>query len=418
MSSVPLILPGAAALARLAPSPVRPAARAICPSSRPVGDAALRVALFSGNYNCVRDGANRALNRLIGHVLSRGHGARVYSPAIAEPAFAPAGDLVPVASLAIPGRPEYRLAPRLPGAAAADVRGFAPDIVHVSAPDGLNAGAIRLARRMGVPVVASMHTRFETYFEYYGLGLLRRPAEAWLRRFYNRCDMVLVPNAGIADEMRAGGVTSPMRIWSRGVDPRQFSPAWRDDGWRRRMGIAPHEVAVLFFGRLVAEKGLAMYEAVIAGLRARGLRVRPLVIGDGPERDRFARRLEGAVMTGHLGGEALGRAVASADLFVNPSLTEAFGNVTLEAMASGVPVVAADVAATRALIDDGQSGLLVSPRDTVAYVEAAATLIADRGRAAALAGAALAATRSFDWPATLDAVIAGYRSAALSANRA
>ena len=209
-----------------------------------------------------------------------------------------------------------------------------------------------------------------------------------------------------------------MRIWSRGVDPRQFSPAWRDDGWRRRMGIAPHEVAVLFFGRLVAEKGLAMYEAVIAGLRARGLRVRPLVVGDGPERDRFARRLEGAVMTGHLGGDALGRAVASADLFVNPSLTEAFGNVTLEAMASGVPVVAADVAATRALIDDGQSGLLVSPRDTAAYVEAAATLIADRGRAAALAGAALTATRGFDWPATLDAVIAGYRSAALSANRA
>lgn len=417
MTSVLLSMPKAAALARLAPSPTRLLPRALCPTVRPVGDAALRVALFSGNYNCVRDGANRALNRLIGHALSRGHGARVYSPAIAEPAFPPAGDLVPVASLAIPGRPEYRLALRLPRATAADVRAFAPDIVHVSAPDGLNTGAIRLARRMGVPVVASMHTRFETYFEYYGLGLLRRPAEAWLRGFYNRCDMVLVPNAGIADEMRAGGVTSPMRIWSRGVDPQQFGPHGRDHAWRRRMGLAAHEVAVLFFGRLVAEKGLAMYEAVIAGLRARGLPVRPLVIGDGPERERFARRLDGAVMTGHLGGKALGRAVASADLFVNPSLTEAFGNVTLEAMASGVPVVAADVAATRALIDNGHSGLLVPPRDAAAYIEAAATLIANPERAAALAHNALATARGFDWAATLDAVIDGYRDVARAVNR-
>ena len=160
-----------------------------------------------------------------------------------------------------------------------------------------------------------------------------------------------------------------------------------------------------------------MYEAVIAGLRARGLPVRPLVIGDGPERERFARRLDGAVMTGHLGGKALGRAVASADLFVNPSLTEAFGNVTLEAMASGVPVVAADVAATRALIDNGHSGLLVPPRDAAAYIEAAATLIANPERAAALAHNALATARGFDWAATLDAVIDGYRDVARAVNR-
>ena len=402
-----------ATLPRLAratsPAPTRPGS--ILPvrlGTAPV--APLKIALFSGNYNCVRDGANRALNRLIGHVLTRGHQARVYSPVVARPAFQPAGDLVPVASLPIPGRPEYRLAARLPAATAADVRAFSPDLIHVSAPDGLNAGAIRLARTLGIPVVASMHTRFETYFEYYGLGLLRRPAEAWLRRFYNRCDMVLVPNADIAAEMRAGGITAPTRIWSRGVDRAQFTPEHRSLAWRRAAGIADHEVAILFFGRLVAEKGLAMFARTMAALTARGLPVRALVVGDGPERERFARQLGDGVFTGHLDGAALGQAVASADIFVNPSLTEAFGNVTLEAMASGVPIVAANVPSTRALIETGISGLLVSPRETGAYVDAVAALVTDAERRAMLSRAGLAVAERFNWPATLDRVIAAYRT--------
>lgn len=403
IATLPRLSPGVACAPVAATAMVR--TRPVLAPAEP-----LKVALFSGNYNCVRDGANRALNRLIGHLLARGHRARVYSPVVARPAFKPAGDLVPVASLPIPGRPEYRLAPRLPAATAADVRAFAPDIIHLSAPDGLNAGAIRLARTLGVPVVASMHTRFETYFEYYGLGLLRRPAEAWLRRFYNRCDMVLVPNADIAAEMRASGITAPTRIWSRGVDRGQFAPAHRSTAWRRSIGVADHEIAVLFFGRLVAEKGLAMFARTMAALCARGLPVRPLVVGDGPERERFARQLGHGVFTGHLDGGALGRAVASADVFVNPSLTEAFGNVTLEAMASGVAVVAADVPSTRALIDNGQSGLLVPPRELDAYVDRVAALVADVDRRAALSHAALAVAERFNWPATLDRVIAAYRA--------
>lgn len=403
--------------ARLAPraeaAPVpraREAHASVSPAVREAQE--LRVALFSGNYNCVRDGANRALNRLIGHVLRRGHAARVYSPTIDRPAFEPAGELVSVRSLPIPMRPEYRLAPGLPRATAADVRAFAPSLIHVSAPDGLGAGAIRLARRMGVPVVASMHTRFETYFEYYGVGFLRRPAEAWLRRFYNRCDTVLVPNAEIAEEMQAAGISTPARIWSRGVDRSHFNPALRDMEWRRQMGIADHEIAILFFGRLVAEKGLAMFEAVITTLRSRGLAVRPLVVGDGPERQRFAARMPDAVFTGHLDAPALGRAVASADIFINPSLTEAFGNVTLEAMAAGVPVVAADVASTRALIEDGRTGLLVPPRTHACYVEAVCDLIADPDARRAFAEAGVATAHNFDWDNTLDAVIGYYRDAA------
>lgn len=371
--------------------------------------AEVRVALFSGNYNCVRDGANRALNRLVGHVLAQGHAARVYSPTAPEPAFVPTGELVPVRSLAIPGRSEYRLATGLPRATARDVGRFAPSIIHVSAPDGLGTGAIRLGRRLGVPVVASMHTRFETYCEYYGVGFLRRPIEAWLRRFYDRCDLVLVPNAEIGVELAAAGIATPTRVWSRGVDRRQFAPVRRDLAWRREQGIADHEHAILFFGRLVAEKGLATYAAVLRALRQRGLPVRPLVVGEGPAHERFARTLVDPVFAGYLDAAALGRAVASADILVNPSVTEAFGNVTLEAMAAGVPVVAADVPATRALIEDGRSGLLVPARIEACYVDAVHDLIADEDARRAFAAAGVEVARGFDWDATLASVVTAYR---------
>ena len=179
-------------------------------ATRPANDAmpaaGMRIALFSGNYNCVRDGANRALNRLVDHLLARGAAVRVYSPTIADPAFAPAGDLVSVPSVPIPGRSEFRVALGLPASVRADVERFAPNIVHVSAPDLLGTGAQKLARRLGVPVVASLHTRFETYFDYYGLGVLRRWGERRLQRFYRASDRVLAPNAASAESLVAMGV--------------------------------------------------------------------------------------------------------------------------------------------------------------------------------------------------------------------
>ena len=127
---------------------------------------------------------------------------------------------------------------------ATDIRRFAPSVVHVSAPDALGAAAIRLARAIDVPVIASVHTRFETYLDYYHLGLLRPLAEAWLRRFYDRCDAVLAPSRETAEQLRANGIKAT-HIWSRGVDPAQFSPTLRDKAWRRSIDVADHEVVLL-----------------------------------------------------------------------------------------------------------------------------------------------------------------------------
>ena len=390
----------------LAAASAAPWPRALAPSAE-----GLRIALFSGNYNCVRDGANRALNRLVAHLLDRGAAVRVYSPTVKEPAFAPAGDLVSVPSVRIPGRSEYRVAIGLPNKVREDVRAFAPTHVHVSCPDLLGTRAQTLARAIGAPVVASMHTRFEAYPSYYHLDFLTPAIRHRLRHFYAGSDLILAPNPPMAESLNALGVAQEkMRIWGRGVDRDQFSPARRSEAWRQSQGFGKSEIVILFFGRLVQEKGFDVFAGAVKALEARGRRVRPLVVGEGPARARFEAQLPGAHFTGHLDGEALGRAVASADILVNPSTTEAFGNVNLEAMAAGLAVVSADVGSARALIADGRSGLLVPPADAPAYADAVETLIESPRRRRALALAALAVSATYNWTDILDGVILAYQS--------
>lgn len=358
----------------------------------------LRVALFSGNYNYVRDGANQALNMLVGYLLRQGVQVRVYSPTTRTPAFPPTGDLVSVPALPVPGgRDEYKFALGMPRRTRADLEAFAPNIVHVSAPEFLCHAAVRWARGNGVATVASLHTRFETYPAYYHLGFTVPLLIRLLTRFYNRVDQVVTPGKSTADLIRGWGVTTPIRIWSRGVDHTRFDPRRRDLAWRRALGIADDEFAVGFLGRLVLEKGLDIFAGVVAALEARGVKHRVLVVGDGPARDWFAERVPGAAFAGFQRGDDLARAVASMDVLFNPSVTETFGNVTLEAMACGVPVVAARATGAVDLIEDGVNGFLVPPRDVDAYADAIARLAQDPARAAAAGAAGHAKAQGYEW---------------------
>jgi glycosyltransferase involved in cell wall biosynthesis len=338
----------------------------------------LRVALFSGNYNYVRDGANQALNRLVGYLMDAGVTVRVYSPTIDPPAFAPTGDLVSVPSISLPGdRGEYRAALGLPRATRADLADYRPNLVHVSAPDLLGQRAVSWARERSIPLVASLHTRFETYPRYYNMAFLERPLIAMLKRFYGRVDRVVVPSPSIRDILHDWGVTTPVGIWSRGIDHDRFRPDRRDLAWRRGLGIADDDMAVGFLGRLVKEKGLDIFADVARELSRRGVAHKVLVVGDGPAREWFAQSVPGAIFTGFQSGDALGRAVASMDVFFNPSVTETFGNVTTEAMASAVPVVAARATGAVDLVDEGRTGFLVPPRDVSAYADAIERIVTD-----------------------------------------
>jgi len=377
---------------------------------RPELAAGLRVALFSGNYNYTRDGANKALNRLVGHLLDHGAAVRVYSPTGKRPAFDPVGDLVSVPSIAIPGRSEFRLALGLPRRIAQDVRNFAPNVIHVSAPDWLGTGAQRLAGEMGVPIVASMHTRFETYLDFYGLRGLRQWAVNRQRDFYCASDRVLVPNGASKKDLRAMGVpVERIGIWSRGVEHDVFSPARRDLAWRRTLGYSNDDVVLLFFGRLVREKGIATFVRTIAELRRRELAVRPLIVGDGPARAEMEAQVGEAVFLGHLDGADLGRAVASADILLNPSLTEAFGNVNLEAMAAGICVVSASVGSASAIIAHGKDGLLIDP-DPGSFADAIERLASDRIARQRIGQNAIATAQCYQWHEVLDDVVRSYRN--------
>nr|WP_047168552.1 glycosyltransferase family 1 protein [Sphingomonas sp. Y57] len=357
----------------------------------------LRIALFTGNYNYVRDGANQALNRLVGYLLGQGAAVRVYSPTVEHPAFPPTGDLVSIPSLPVPGRAEYRFPLMIPPRVKRDIGRFNPNIMHVASPEILGHRAVSLALRRKLPVVASVHTRFETYFRYYGLAFLEPMVEALLRRFYRRCDAIFAPSESMAQLLREQRMSYDVGIWSRGIDRTIFKPERRCDDWRRSLGIGTDEVVIGFVGRLVMEKGLDVFADTIDQLERRQVRHKVLVVGHGPAREWFEKRLPGAVFAGFQAGEDLGRAVASMDMLFNPSVTETFGNVTLEAMAAGLPVVAARATGSESLIEDGVTGRLITPGRTQAFADALQALCLDREMRCTIGVAGLKASERYGW---------------------
>ena len=377
----------------------------------------LRVALFSGNYNYVRDGANQALNRLVGYLLRQGVKVRIYSPTVKEPAFPATGDVVHIPAIPIPGRAEYRLPIAIPARVKRDLAEFNPNIVHVASPDLVSHRAVSWARRHRVAAVASVHTRFETYLAYYHLQWVEPEVRAILRRFYHRCEVVLAPAESTAAILRAQRMNRDIAIWSRGIDREQFNPERRDLDWRRGLGVGDDELLVAFLGRIVMEKGLDVFSEAIHALAARGAKHRVLVIGEGPARPWFEQQLPNAIFLGEQTGTDVARALASADVLLNPSITETFGNVTLEAMASGLPVVAAVASGTTSLVRDGVTGILCDADDIDAFADALALYAGDPKRRQRHGEAGLKVAKTMDWDNINSAVIRAYRHAIIKRER-
>ena len=377
----------------------------------------LRVALFSGNYNYVRDGANQALNRLVGYLLRQGVKVRVYSPTVAEPAFPATGDLVNVPAIPIPGRSEYRLPLALPARVRRDLAEFNPNVVHVSSPDVVGHRAVTWARRNKVAVAASVHTRFDTYLSYYHLQALEPLARGIMRRFYHRCEIVMAPAASTAEILRAQRMNRDITIWTRGIDRDQFNPERRSMDWRRSIGIADDEMAIMFLGRVVMEKGLDVFAEAVQAFARLGLKHKVLVVGEGPARPSFEEQLPGAIFTGEITGTELARAVASADVFLNPSITEAFGNVTLEAMACGLPVIAAESTGATNIVRSGVTGMLVDGSDPDEFAESLAAYARDPQLRRRHGEAGLAIAQTMDWDTINSAVIRAYKHAIVKRER-
>ena len=372
----------------------------------------LRVALVTSSYNFIADGVALTLNRLVAFLQSRGVEVLVFAPVSKTPAFAHQGEIVVVPSAPLPLRSEYRLALGLPRPQRERLRAFAPDIVHIAVPDLLGHHALRFALELGFPVVASYHTRYETYLKYYGLDLLRGPASRIIARFYASCREVYVPSNSMAEVLASDIGPNRIHLWQRGVDTMRFNPAKRSEAWRASVGLRPDEVVVAFVSRLVREKRVATVVEVLNRLSAAGIRHRGLFVGEGPARMTLRNAAPDAVFTGHLGGEDLAVAYASSDIFIFPSDTETFGSVTLEAMASGLATVCADATGSRSLVAPGVTGFLVGPSDTAGFFDHVRDLAVDEVRRRAMGRAARERSLLFSWDEAMGGLLARYQALA------
>jgi len=300
-----------------------------------------------------------------------------------------------VPSVPFPGYGYYRISvpvdPRLDRA----LDRFRPDILHAANPTLLGLYALVYARRRRLPVVTSYHTNYVSYFPYYGLGKLQGLGWRLLRWFHSRCHATYAPSRSTLETLRSRGIPR-VDLWQRGVRPDRFGPRFRSEELRRSIGAEDRPV-LLYVGRLVREKDLADLVRAVEVLRGRGMRFKTVLVGDGPMGPELRARLPEAVFTGYRVGEDLARWYASADLFVFPSTTETFGNVILEAFASGLPVAGVRASGSRDLIVPGENGLLAGPRNPEDFADCVQAMLSDPAGMRAMREGALRTVHRFDW---------------------
>ena len=366
----------------------------------------LRLALFTDTYAPQVNGVARTLERLASVIEARGGSVRVFTAH--DPEASGAGHVEPFPSRSFWAYPQLRLAWPRQRVVRAALEEYAPTLVHAATEFGVGLAGRRASRDLGIPFVSSYHTSFVAYAQHYGLGALARPGWHFMRWFHNGGLRTYCPTQAIVDEVNARGFERTA-VWSRGVDGARFSPAYRSEELRARLGVTDDTLVLSYVGRLAAEKGLNVaLDALVLVEQARPGRVRFLVVGDGPyEQEVRARAPRGTLLTGKLQGTALSEAFASGDVFLFPSTTDTFGNVMLEAMASGLPVIGADVGPTREQLQAG-GGWLAAPGDAAAFARAIIALIDDRSQVRDAATRALAIAAAKTWDVVWDTLLTDY----------
>ena len=369
----------------------------------------MKVAFFTESLLPHVDGVSRTLAQLFGTLERSGVDFRVWSPFVPGAEVSWSARVRPVRFFRFPLYPDYRVSLPAGHGAGAEMDAWRPDLVHVVSPTPTASWAQRYARRRGLPVVSSFHTHFVSYFGYYGVPWLEGAGWAMLRRFYAHCQRVYVPSHSMIRELEEQRIApGRLELWSRGIDAARFSPAHRDPALRAAAGADDGTPVVLMVSRLVKEKDLADLVGMDAALRAAGHRFRLVLVGDGPMRAELEASLPDAHFAGHQTGEALARWYASGDVFVFPSTTETFGNVVLEAMASGLPAVVVDRGGPPDLVEAGRTGWIARHNDPAGLARHVGSLLADAEARARMGAAARQAARDRDWSVINGRLVASY----------
>ena len=366
----------------------------------------LRIAFVTETYPPEVNGVAATSARLIEGLRARNHEVQLIRPRQHHADDGAAGERfheVLMRGLPIPRYPNLKMG--LPSKRALVQLWTArrPDIVHIATEGPLGWSALQAAHRLRLPVSSDFRTNFHAYSKHYGVGWLHKPIMAYLRKFHNLAHCTMVPTEALRRAMSEYGFRN-LIVLARGVDTRLFDPARRNDELRRSWGAGAESVVLLHVGRLAQEKNLGTLAAVHRVARRKNSGVKLVLVGDGPARKWLQSECPDAHFAGMRTGEELAAHYASGDLFVFPSLTETFGNVTPEAMASGLPVLAYDYAAAGALIRSGHNGVLARFGDTVDFVDRAARLVLDQSPLRAMGRRARETACEMGWERIIEQV--------------
>jgi glycosyltransferase involved in cell wall biosynthesis len=366
------------------------------PAPRP----SLRLAVVTETYPPEINGVARTLARLVRGVQARGHDVQLIRPRQApdrlQATLQTPLEQVLVRGLPIPQYPHLRMGLPAKSALVKQWTLHRPDLVHIATQGPLGWSALQAARKLRLPICTDFRTNFDAYSRHYGMAWLQKPIAAYLRKFHNLADCTTVPTEALRAALAANRFER-LQVIARGVDVAAFNPSFRDAELRARWGAGEHDTVALYVGRLAAEKNLGLLASAFQAMRVANPRLRLVVVGDGPARGDLQARCPDAQFAGSLSGHALARHYASADCFIFPSLTETYGNVTPEALASGLAVLAYDHAAAGDLIQSGRNGLLAPAGDEATFMRLAQQLASDPALVRQLRQHASASVAERDW---------------------
>ncbi|MDZ4201870.1 MAG: glycosyltransferase family 1 protein [Gallionella sp.] len=359
----------------------------------------LHIALVTETYLPEVNGVAITLGRMVEGLLKRGHHVNLIRPRQSRQDVAAHGEFYRetlAKGMPIPGYPELKAGLPAGGMLQRQWQAQRPDIVHIATEGPLGWSACSAARKLGIPVSTDFHTNFHSYTQHYGIGLLRTPIAAYLRHFHNKTACTLVPTASLQQELTRQGYNN-VQVVSRGVDSELFHPEKRSDELRASWGASDDTPVVMLVSRIAPEKNLHLVIHTFEMMRAVNPKAILVMVGDGPARATLQKEYPDVIFTGMKTGEALAAHYASGDVFLYSSLTETYGNVTVEAMASGLATVAYDYAAASQHIRHEVNGLLAAFNDENDFAAQASGLITNAARIERLRIAARASVESLTW---------------------
>jgi glycosyltransferase involved in cell wall biosynthesis len=365
----------------------------------------MKIALVTETYPPEVNGVAMTLEHLVSGLRRRGHEVEVVRPrqGRGDDGAKDGGEHI-CTGLPLPGYKGLHFGVKWPGSLLRHWVADKPDLVHVATEGPLGWAAIRASRRLGVPTVSSYHTNFHSYGRHYGFGMFVRTALAWLRHVHNSTLLTFAPSPDVVRTLVAEGFHN-VRLMGRGVDADLFAPTRRDDALRAAWGAGPDTPVAVYVGRLAGEKNIPCAIAAFGRLKARFSDLKVILVGDGPQMPALRAAHPDFVFAGMRKGADLAAHYASADIFVFASMTETFGNVVTEAMASGLPVLAYNYAAPARYVRDGESGMLAPFGDESAFLAKADAMADACPRWKSMGQSARQTALGISWDAVLDSYL-------------